>query len=181
NIGDVNGDSIADVAVIMQNPPKVIVLDGSKGAVLFEYSLGAGINQRGDRIASLGDVDDNNSNEFVAGSRDGKVICFSGGPDGTVGIQTISNVIPDKFSLQQNYPNPFNPTTKIKFDIPQNAKVSLNVYDVLGREVANLVNSQLIAGVYEYTFEGSAFSSGIYFYTLETENFKETKKMLLVK
>ncbi|HLT24119.1 MAG TPA: choice-of-anchor D domain-containing protein [Ignavibacteria bacterium] len=181
NIGDVNGDSIADVAVIMQNPPKVIVLDGSKGAVLFEYSLGAGINQRGDRIASLGDVDDNNSNEFVAGSRDGKVICFSGGPDGTVGIQTISNVIPDKFSLQQNYPNPFNPTTKIKFDIPQNAKVSLKVYDVLGREVANLVNSQLIAGVYEYTFEGSAFSSGIYFYTLETENFKETKKMLLVK
>src|SRR5690606_27654382 len=98
-----------------------------------------------------------------------------------VSINQLSSSIPDKFSLQQNYPNPFNPTTKIKFDIPQNAKVSLKVYDVLGREVANIVDSELNAGVYEYTFQGSAFSSGIYFYTLETENFKETKKMLLVK
>jgi hypothetical protein len=181
NIGDVNGDSIPDVAVIMQNPPKVLVLDGSKGSVLLDYSLGAGINQRGDRIAALGDIENNNSKEFVAGSRDGRVICFSGGPDGTVDIQNVSNVIPDKFSLQQNYPNPFNPTTKIKFDIPQSVKVSLKVYDVLGREIANLVNSELNAGVYEYTFEGSAFSSGIYFYTLETENFKETKRMVLIK
>jgi hypothetical protein len=98
-----------------------------------------------------------------------------------VSVNQLSTSIPDKFSLQQNYPNPFNPTTKIKFDIPQSVKVSLKVYDVLGREIANLVNSELNAGVYEYTFEGSAFSSGIYFYTLETENFKETKRMLLVK
>ena len=181
DIGDVNGDSIGDIAVVTQNPPRAIVLDGAKGIVLFDYSLGAGINQRGDRISVLPDIDESNSNEFVAGSRDGKVICFSGGPDGTVGIQQISNIIPEKYSLHQNYPNPFNPSTRIKFDIPKNVKVSLKVFDILGREVASLVNSELNAGAYEYTFEGARFSSGIYFYTLTAGDFNETKKMLLVK
>jgi hypothetical protein len=109
------------------------------------------------------------------------VICFSGGPDGTVGIQSVSNVIPEEYSLYQNYPNPFNPSTRIKFDIPKNALVKLKVYDVLGREVAKLVNANLLAGTYEYTFEGSKFSSGVYFFTLEVGDFKSTKKMLLVK
>lgn len=100
---------------------------------------------------------------------------------GVTGIESLSGVIPDKFSLFQNYPNPFNPATKIKFDIPGNAQVKLIVYDILGSEVAELVNNNLLAGTYEYTFDGSALSSGIYFYSLETEDFKDTKKMLLIK
>ena len=98
-----------------------------------------------------------------------------------INIHQISNQIPEKFTLHQNYPNPFNPTTIIKFDIPKNVKVSLKVYDILGKEVANLVNSDLNAGIYEYTFEGTGLTSGIYFYTLSTGDFKQTKKMLLVK
>ena len=181
SIDDVNGDSVSDIAVITQLPPRVIVLDGAKGSVLFDYSLGSSINQRGDRISALPDLDNNHSNEFVAGSRDGRVICFSGGPDGTVGIQPVSNVIPEKYSLYQNYPNPFNPSTLIKFDIPKNALVKLKVYDILGREVTKLVNTDLLAGSYESSFNGSNFASGVYFYTLEAGDFKQTKKMLLVK
>lgn len=98
-----------------------------------------------------------------------------------VSINQISTQVPEKFNLYNNYPNPFNPTTRIKFEIPKNVKVSLKVFDILGREVASLVNSELNAGVYEYTFEGARLSSGIYFYTLKTDDFIETKKMLLVK
>jgi hypothetical protein len=181
DIGDVNGDSINDIAVITQLPPSVIVLDGAKGVPLFDYSLGGSINQRGDRITRLPDIDSSTTSEFVAGTRDGRVICFSGGPDGTVGIQPVSNVIPEKFTLEQNYPNPFNPSTIIKFGLPFNGLVKLKVYDILGREVAKLVNTNMLAGTYEYTFDASALSSGVYFYSLEAGDFKETKRMLLIK
>lgn len=85
------------------------------------------------------------------------------------------------FSLEQNYPNPFNPTTNIEYSIPKQAHVTLKVYDVLGNEVATLVNRELSAGVYNSKFDGSKLSSGIYFYTLSADNFIETKKLLLVK
>ena len=100
---------------------------------------------------------------------------------GITTLEPVSNVIPDKYSLHQNYPNPFNPSTKIKFDIPDGTQVKLIVYDILGREVAELVNINLLAGTYEYTFDGSALSSGVYFYSLEVGDFKETKRMLLIK
>lgn len=100
---------------------------------------------------------------------------------GGVGIQQISSSVPDKFYLEQNYPNPFNPNTNIIFSLPQNAFVKLKVFDLLGREVANLVNEKLSAGSYKYDFNASALPSGIYFYKLETENFSETRKMVLVK
>ncbi len=94
--------------------------------------------------------------------------------------------IPQNFFLYQNYPNPFNPTTKIRYSIPSNVKgqmsnVSLKVYDVLGREVATLVNEEKQAGVYEVEFNASQLSSGIYYYQLKTGNFIETKKMILLK
>jgi len=101
----------------------------------------------------------------------------------SVGIQTISNEIPSSFSLLQNYPNPFNPVTKIKFDIPQSAfgEVRLIIYNTLGEEVAILVNEKLLPGSYEVEFDGSNFSSGVYFYKLETDKFIETKRMILLK
>lgn len=85
------------------------------------------------------------------------------------------------FSLSQNYPNPFNPSTKIKFDIPKGSLVKLKIYDILGREVATLVNEKLNPGTYEYEWNGIDLSSGIYFYKLEAENFIQTKRMVLVK
>ena len=100
------------------------------------------------------------------------------------------NSIPEVFYLSQNYPNPFNPSTKISFDLPVDSKVKLTVYDMLGREVKSMVNTQLSTGRYEYLFSatggGSNFSSGIYFYRMEAvdnlgKKFVQTKRMVLVK
>jgi len=97
-------------------------------------------------------------------------------------VNEIENGIPKVFALAQNYPNPFNPTTTIKFSIPENEKnVKLTVYDLLGREVATLVNDQLTAGNYEVNFDASNISSGIYFYRLTAGNRVEVKKMMLLK
>lgn len=98
-----------------------------------------------------------------------------------IGIKQISSVIPDKFKLEQNYPNPFNPATNIKYQISKNSFVSLKVYDALGREVSTLVDEKQNAGIYEVTFDGSNLNSGVYFYRISADNFKETKKLLLVK
>ena len=102
-----------------------------------------------------------------------------------IGIQPVSNEIPHKFELFQNYPNPFNPVTKIKFDIPAGAQyiepVQLIVFDILGREVITLVNEELNPGVYEVVWDGSNYSSGVYYYVLTAGGFKDVKKMVLVK
>ena len=99
----------------------------------------------------------------------------------TIGISRISGEVPSKFVLTQNYPNPFNPSTKIKFSVPNSGLVSLKVYDVSGREVANLVNENLAVGTYEFAFNASKLNSGVYFYKLSSGSFSETKKMMLVK
>jgi len=98
-----------------------------------------------------------------------------------IGISQISSVIPERFTLDQNYPNPFNPSTTINFSLPNSGLVSLKVYDISGKEIANLVNENLTVGTYEYKFNAASLSSGIYFYTLKSDNITETKKMLLVK
>ncbi|MFZ1321419.1 MAG: T9SS type A sorting domain-containing protein [Ignavibacteria bacterium] len=102
-------------------------------------------------------------------------------PDEPVGILPINNIIPDKFELHQNYPNPFNPVTNIKFDIRNSSDVRLNIYDALGRKITELINEKLQPGTYNAVFDGSNFSSGVYFYKLETEGFSETKRMILLK
>ncbi len=89
--------------------------------------------------------------------------------------------IPTEFELSQNYPNPFNPTTSIKFAIPQNDFVSIKVYDILGNEIAVLVNEELNAGFYNINFDASNLVSGLYIYRIQSNNFVDVKKMLLVK
>ena len=98
-----------------------------------------------------------------------------------VGIPVSSNQIPNEFSLSQNYPNPFNPSTKISFSIPKSELVNLTVYDITGKETAALVNRQMNAGIYEVTFNASGLSSGVYFYTIKTNSFTSTKKMIITK
>jgi len=96
-------------------------------------------------------------------------------------VSSISNIIPEKYSLSQNYPNPFNPNTIIRFQIKDSRFVSLKVYDVLGKEIATLVNEKKPAGYYETEFSAENIPSGVYFYTLKTDNYTETKKMILLK
>ena len=85
------------------------------------------------------------------------------------------------FRLSQNYPNPFNPTTMIQYSIPKTSMVSIKVYDILGRQVETLVNGQKVAGNYSVQFNGSNLSSGIYFYRIESGDFVQTKKLVLLK
>jgi len=99
----------------------------------------------------------------------------------SVGINQISSIIPDKFSISQNFPNPFNPTTKFKFDLKKSGIVKLVVYDMIGKGVATLVNENLNAGSYETEFDGSGLTSGVYFYKIEIGNYSEVKKMTLLK
>ena len=98
-----------------------------------------------------------------------------------IGVKTVSGTVPKSYTLQQNYPNPFNPTTKIMFDIPKSGDVKLIIYDILGREIAILVDELLKPGVYEVEWYASNKPSGIYFYKLTTADFTETKKMVLIK
>lgn len=89
--------------------------------------------------------------------------------------------LPTGYSLDQNYPNPFNPSTRIQFSINNTESVSLKVFDVLGNEVATLVNEELTPGIYQYDFDASNLSSGVYYYKLQAGSFTETKKMILVR
>jgi hypothetical protein len=94
----------------------------------------------------------------------------------------LNNTLIKSYSLSQNYPNPFNPSTVIKYQLPVQDKVTIKVYDALGKEAVVLVNNEMKnPGTYEVKFDGSNFSSGIYFYFIETANYKETKRMLLIK
>lgn len=96
-------------------------------------------------------------------------------------VEKLDDPIPASFRLEQNYPNPFNPTTKIRYNIPQNSYVRLKVFNLLGEEIQTLFNGEQRAGVYEATFDASDLTSGVYFYTLKTENTSITKKMILVR
>jgi hypothetical protein len=89
--------------------------------------------------------------------------------------------IPVGFALSQNYPNPFNPSTSIQYAVISRQFVSLKVYDILGNEIATLVNEEKPSGIYEVEFSASSLTSGVYFYQLRADNFIETKKMILIK
>jgi len=111
------------------------------------------------------------SNFFIARVHDDQIV---------TSIPSITS-LPETFSLKQNYPNPFNPTTKISFSIPSAEFISIKVYNVLGNEIATLVDEEKSAGQYEIIFDASKHTSGVYFYKLLAGNFSETKKMVLLK
>jgi concanavalin A-like lectin/glucanase superfamily protein/type IX secretion system substrate protein len=100
---------------------------------------------------------------------------------GIVGINNNNTQIPNTYALNQNYPNPFNPVTTINFSIPKAGLTKLIIYDMLGREVKTLVNSDLTAGDYDIKFSSYNIASGTYFYTLTSGNFTATKKMVIIK
>ncbi len=122
----------------------------------------------------------NNTIPFTLGSG-GKVSITGGKLLVPTAVNSVTSNIPKQFSLEQNYPNPFNPSTEIKYGLPKAAFVTLRVYNVLGQEVATLVNEHQNAGHYDLSFNMDRFASGVYFYMLRAGNFVATKKMMLIK
>ena len=96
-------------------------------------------------------------------------------------VETNKDNLPTDFSLSQNYPNPFNPNTRIKYSIPNESKVVIRVYDILGKEIATLVNEEKPSGNYSVEFDASNLSSGVYLYKIQARDFVQTRKMILLK
>ena len=111
----------------------------------------------------------------------GKTILNTSRQGMVTGIENPPASLPKEYTLSQNYPNPFNPTTNIKFTLPKDDHVTLKVYDMLGKVVKTVVDAPLKAGEHEVLFDGYNVSSGVYFYTIKTNDFQQTKKMILVK
>jgi len=108
------------------------------------------------------------------------------GMTGTIIVQNPSavnddEVVANHFELDQNYPNPFNPSTRINYSVPTSSFINLKVYDILGNDVAVLVNEEKPAGNYEINFDASRLTGGVYFYQLTSNSFVDTKKMILLK
>lgn len=134
-----------------------------------------GMNQNKMSIIAFGDGRND------AGGIYAQNINYDGTFGAPTGIVNTGTQTPEKYALYQNYPNPFNPNTTIKFQISNNSFVSLKIYDLLGREIATLVNKNLNAGTYEVNFNGENFSSGMYFYKITSGNFTDVKKLVLIK
>ena len=127
----------------------------------------------------LNDLDFINSQTgFAVGNKGAIVKTTTGGAP--IGIEVINKNIPDKFILYQNFPNPFNPKTTIKYDLPKDGFLTFKVYDVLGKVLYSTIEYNH-AGTYIFTFDGTNYASGLYFYRLESGSYVETKKMVLVK
>ena len=97
------------------------------------------------------------------------------------GLKNEPGLIPIVWKLEQNFPNPFNPSTTINYQISKPGLVTLKIYDILGREIATLINENKIAGFYEFNYNASKLASGIYIYQLKSDNFVSSKKMILLK
>jgi len=109
------------------------------------------------------------------------VIYFFGTEPEIVDVNMEENFVISEYQLSQNYPNPFNPTTKITYQIPDAGFVTIKIYDILGREVATIVNSEKLTGKYDVSFNATNLTSGIYFYKLQAGNFTAIKKLMLLK
>ncbi len=132
-----------------------------------------GIPYSKDFIAKLADTQ-NEEYKFLADYKTGQEVSVTS-------VDNNGKFVPLSFELKQNYPNPFNPTTVIQYQIPETGFVTLKIYDILGNEVATLINKQQQAGAYRVNFNAGNLSSGVYFYELKTGNFVNTKKMILLR
>jgi hypothetical protein len=125
-------------------------------------------------------ISDESGKQINENVKDGEEIVVS---DRTIQkLMVTGELIPDKYSLEQNYPNPFNPSTVIEFSLPEEvSNVKLTIYNALGEKVAELVNTSLAAGKYQFKWNAANIATGMYIYELRTDKFVSIKKMVLVK
>ncbi|MBS1494020.1 MAG: T9SS type A sorting domain-containing protein [Bacteroidetes bacterium] len=169
--GDTTGPIVTSVPfdrrfVMSSGAENLTIVPGEKQTFVFAQLIARGANNR-NSVTKLKQLSDMVQLYYNAN--------FS------VSVNTVSNQVPDKFSLFQNYPNPFNPSTKIKFEIAKSDFVNLTVFDLSGKVVEQLVNEKLNEGVYEVNYTAKNISSGIYFYRLSSDNFTQTNRMILLK
>jgi hypothetical protein len=154
----------------------VHVLGGNETGLVAYWNMNEGTGNE------IMDLTVNNNNGIINGGFFAEGVEFNSLTD----VRKENEVQPGKFQLYQNYPNPFNPTTKIKYSVPSAERLAsislqIKVYDVLGNDIATLINEKKSPGIYEVEFDATGFSSGVYFYTLSTQFHSQTKKMLIIK
>jgi len=185
-LGDLTADGYPEIGVASLDN-KIYVFGGKNSDTLFTYAFGGGSNSyAAEAIWGMPDIDLNGTLEFIAGSRDGKVIAFSGGYDVLVGINGEYSQTPLQYELMQNYPNPFNPSTVIQYKTAAQGEVLIKVYDILGGEVVTLVNEIKPVGNHVVSWNGknksgNSVNSGVYFYTIKAGDFYSSRKMMLIK
>lgn len=187
SLGDLDGDN--DLDLLVGNRLGQIAFYRNTGSVsspafTFVTSNYAGINAFQNSVPAVVDLNSDTDPDLILGNIKGGLYFYENWD--VFGIQQIGSEIPQEFSLYQNYPNPFNPVTKIKFDVKakgksENAKIKLSVFDLLGKEVANLVNGELSPGTYVVDYDASNLPSGVYFYKLVSGEYSESKRMVLIK
>jgi len=172
---DVNGDGDMDVLSAAGSTIAWYENDGNENFT--EHPITTSLSSA--RLVYAVDVDGDTDMDVLSASKyDNKIAWYE---NDLVNSIAISNEIPIEFSLSQNYPNPFNPTTIIKYQIPELSFVTLKIYDVLGSEIATLVNEEKPIGSYVVELNAKGLPSGIFFYKLQAGSFVETKKMILIK
>lgn len=184
SVGDMNGDNKLDIVItdIRMNLP---IIDTVWAALVLnrdslywdenQFTIGKEMDPFLYDIG-LGDLNGDGALDIL---HSGFPALISFSDTATTGVE--ENIQPNKFYLSQNYPNPFNPVTVISFQLPSSGSVTLKVYDVLGKEIASLVDGYKTAGRYSVTFDASRFTSGIYFYKITSGVWTETRKMILLK
>lgn len=179
DIGDVDGDNDLDLIASCYGSGNYKVYENNGSGIFSNTPLNLEASTAGSCI-TVHDRD-NDGDLDLAGidEVDDYLFIFDNNP--SIGINVISNEVPNDFVLEQNYPNPFNPTTNIQFEIPKASLVKLAVYDVTGKEIAVLNNSELKPGKYEAVWNANNLPSGVYFYKLTTADFTLSKKMILAK
>lgn len=182
NLGDLDNDGDLDLLVgtrtgVIQHYRN----DGTPSVPNFVQVTAnfLGINVAQNSVPCIVDLNNDGDKDMILGNTKGGLYYYENWD--VFGIQQIGNEIPSEFNLHQNYPNPFNPLTNIKFQVPNEGFVKLVVFDLLGRELATLVNENLKPGVYKADWDASSYPSGVYFYRLESGTASFTKKMMLIK
>lgn len=181
-VPDITGDDVPDIVCgTLSN--RLIVLSGWDGEQIFS-TVGEGSFSAVDAVGILPDVDGSNAYEILMGNRDGWVDCVSGGT--LQGSSAGSRPIVQEFMLHPAYPNPFNPSTTLSYSLGVATDVQLNIYDVTGRLVRELVNAHQSAGIHQIVWNGQdtseqAVATGVYFVSLRALGFKQTQKLLLLK
>lgn len=177
-----NLPSVPVNSLIIEESRDSILFAGTDAGVYYTTNLGASWNAVGTGLpnAPVFDINYHQPTKMLVAGTHGRSIFSIDVTEIVVGIQNISSLA-ESYSLSQNYPNPFNPVTKIKFSIPSSGNVKISVFDVSGKEVRVLLNERKDVGTYEIDFSGYNLSSGVYFYRIESGEFIETKRMMLVK